>query len=74
VAQAVNSSSEKTLSSESMRSAWVTGANSVVCARPPTVCVGLSWPCNSGNMRSSSSSRRIIASYSSSEASTVSRS
>ncbi len=47
-----------------MRSRWVTGAKRVVSARPPTVWVGLSWLCNSGKSRSSSSSRLIMASYS----------
>ncbi len=32
-----------------MRSAWMTGAKRVVSARPPTVWVGLSWLCSSGN-------------------------
>ena len=47
-AHSSNSSIENTLSRLSMRSACSTGANSVVSARPPTVCVGLSWLCSSG--------------------------
>ena len=41
-----------------MRSACVTGANSELSAAP-TVSVGESCPCSSGNSRSISSSRRI---------------
>ncbi len=49
-----------------MRSACVTGAKSVVSARPPTVCVGLSWLRSVGCASSSASSSCTSASYSAS--------